>query len=80
MEFNPQASRVCSCNRKDSPSIYRCLDCNRTTVQCQQCTLDSHKHLSLHQIEKWEGDHFMPTTLFDLGHILYLGHDSEPCP
>ncbi|KDQ05650.1 hypothetical protein BOTBODRAFT_97118, partial [Botryobasidium botryosum FD-172 SS1] len=80
MEINPRAAQPCSCNREGSTALYRCLDCDHHPVKCKVCTLSTHQHLALHRIERWDGNHFAATSLFDLGHILYLGHDGDPCP
>ncbi|KDQ05827.1 hypothetical protein BOTBODRAFT_95750, partial [Botryobasidium botryosum FD-172 SS1] len=79
MESNPRTQRPCVCNR-DTPAVYRCMDCDHSNVRCQACILDSHRQLSLHRIEEWKEGHFARKTLFDLGHVLYLGHDGVPCP
>ncbi|KDQ15238.1 hypothetical protein BOTBODRAFT_174095 [Botryobasidium botryosum FD-172 SS1] len=80
MEVNPRAAQPCRCNREGSTALYRCLDCDHPPIKCKECVLSAHQHLALHRIERWDGNHFAAASLLELGHILYLGHNGDPCP
>lgn len=75
-------------------NFIRCRDCLGSQVTCIACALKDHRLLPFHRIEQlvtkltdqrdnplaptrlefWE-----ETTLQNIGGVLYLGHDGEPC-
>ena len=40
----------------------------------------SHQNLPFHQVEAWNGRCFVPSSLFDQGFILHVGHGGRVCP
>jgi len=67
------------CGRRPDKPV-RCSDCFSTQVLCPSCCLEAHRFHPFHSVEEWNGKHFTPTCLFNLGHVLYLGHGGNPCP
>ncbi|KAF8834542.1 hypothetical protein BDN67DRAFT_992646 [Paxillus ammoniavirescens] len=49
-------------------------DCFRMEVICQACCVETHKHLPLHNIKKWNGCFFEKVYLKELGLTMLLGH------
>lgn len=80
MEVDQQSTRPCGCGREGHIAEYRCLDCDHRPVKCRKCILNAHRALSLHRIEVWDSNRFATTSLFDLGHVMHLGHSGDPCP
>ena len=60
--------------------IFRCLDCLSTPTLCKQCMLEKHTLLPFHRIEIWKNHCFLPARLMDIGHVIHLGHNGQPCP
>ena len=42
--------------------------------------LEKHTLLPFHRIEIWKNHCFLPARLMDLGHVIHLGHNGQPCP
>ncbi|KAF9502937.1 hypothetical protein BS47DRAFT_1374507 [Hydnum rufescens UP504] len=61
-------------------AIYRCQQCFNGGLLCQNCCVNHHHHLPLHQIETWDSGCFEHTTLFELGLVVQLGHGNCPSP
>lgn len=76
--FTSQASNCWRC--QNSGAFYRCTDCHMVDLQCCSCLLDTHPHAPFHHVEKWDGQHFSRSTLFNEGFEWYLGHSGSPCP
>ncbi|KAJ3565721.1 hypothetical protein NP233_g7455 [Leucocoprinus birnbaumii] len=80
LEAERDVGKVClSCTTND-PAIYRCTECLSCAAMCKTCIIDRHVRLPLHRVQKWTGTHFTPTSLRDIGLILYIGHQGKPCP
>ncbi|KAH8115645.1 hypothetical protein DFH11DRAFT_1507356, partial [Phellopilus nigrolimitatus] len=60
-------------------ALWRCVECFGAPSTCQACLVNSHTHLPLHRIEKWNGVFWEKSTLRSLGLKVYLGHAGEPC-
>ncbi|KZT50017.1 hypothetical protein CALCODRAFT_420375, partial [Calocera cornea HHB12733] len=58
----------------------RCRDCFRICELCLSCQVDVHIRNPLHWVEIWRGEFFARTSLQQLGLIIYLGHNGNPCP
>src|SRR5215470_17621661 len=78
--INPPPMKSCSSCQTVLDSVYRCTDCFGGSHLCLKCCLEDHSRLPFHQIQKWNGRYFAPTTLQDLGYILHLGHGGLRCP
>ena len=73
------ANRTCKlCNA--SSADWRCKDCLGGHSMCRGCCQILHINLPFHKIEWWNGDHYEPDWLCNVGVVVYLGHDGEPCP
>ncbi|KZP18044.1 hypothetical protein FIBSPDRAFT_717468, partial [Athelia psychrophila] len=70
---------VCpNCSIRDG--AIKCIDCNSATLLCPCCTVNSHTHLVLHRIQRWNGTYFEDETLQNIGLQIQLGHDGQDCP
>ncbi|KAF9538808.1 hypothetical protein CPC08DRAFT_807184, partial [Agrocybe pediades] len=59
----------------------RCRDCaNGGQMYCTSCTLDLHRFLPLHRIERWNSTYFDKTSLNSLGFRYQVGHHGDKCP
>jgi hypothetical protein len=60
-------------------TFYRCMDYSLAPILCRMCCIQNHQSNPFHTIQQWTGTYFVPTTLFDLGFILHLGHVGMHC-
>ncbi|KAI6163966.1 hypothetical protein EDD17DRAFT_1506860 [Pisolithus thermaeus] len=37
-------------------------------------------NLPFHKVQRWNGTHYQPTSLMDLGFLWHIGHGGDPCP
>jgi CxC2 like cysteine cluster associated with KDZ transposases len=75
----PPGNQSCmSCMQRDGS--YRCQDCFNQNWYCKDCCLADHQRHPFHRIQVWNGDFFKKVSLRDLGFILHLGHQGQPCP
>ncbi|KAF7976812.1 hypothetical protein HWV62_5680 [Athelia sp. TMB] len=75
-----QPTRCTSCpSAEANDAKYKCEDCFGDALLCQSCILEKHKLLPLHRIFCWTGSFFAKTSLYALGHRVYLGHQGQPC-
>ena len=88
-ESPPSDTTCCPRCRRDLSSLqgakcglYRCLDCPLTRTQCSRCILDNHQMRPFDRIRRWNVKRQLweKVSVPDLGFILYLGHDGDPCP
>ena len=77
MEGVTKAPRCSLC--KEAMAV-KCGDCIGGNYFCVACCLQSHKRSPFHRIFHWTGAHFLPISLYNLGFMLCLEHDGEPCP
>lgn len=77
LERKGRATPKCTCG---SPAVIRCQDCIPGPVWCQRCCRENHRHLPFHRLQRWNKKFFAPTSLADIGYVLYLGHGGHPCP
>jgi hypothetical protein len=68
-----------NCRLCDIAGTWRCRDCLLNPVFCTDCCRASHASHPFHRIEHWIGSYFEPAWLFQVGLILHLGHDGQPC-
>ena len=47
---------------------------------CRDCMVSSHQNLPFHRMEAWNGRCFVPSSLFDQGFVLHVGHGGRVCP
>jgi hypothetical protein len=82
LEVEPMVGESCSgcCTKPARAAIYRCLECFSHKPLCSVCIVDCHFQQPLHQIQKWTNGFFSKVSLYDIGHIMYLGHGGERCP
>lgn len=76
--YDSRVQDKCKCG--NSPAVYRCTECFQSEPSCSACMLRSHCWLPFHHVEKWNGSYFDKTTLDELGHTLFLGHNGHRCP
>ncbi|KAF6741636.1 hypothetical protein DFP72DRAFT_861793 [Ephemerocybe angulata] len=63
------------------PATYRCMGCDNSGMLCADCMKQSHLHLPMHRIQRWNGHFFVKTPLKSLGLRMQLGHSrGEVCP
>jgi len=77
-EGHPMDASCASCWKQDGQ--YRCSDCFRSGLYCQDCCVSAHAALPFHSITQWNGRYFEKTTLQALGFVLHLGHGGSSCP
>ena len=77
-EAPPLNGKCQSCRAKSFS--HRCLECFGHPSFCKDCCLMAHKLNPYHSVEKWNGGCFVKQSLYDLGLVLHLGHQGEPCP
>jgi CxC2 like cysteine cluster associated with KDZ transposases len=75
----PPDNLCCGSCGNSQVTFYRCMDCSFTQILCRSCCICSHHSHPFHSIQKWTGQYFVPTTLFELGFILHLGHVGINC-
>lgn len=68
------------CQNRDRPAIWRCKGCFGKPVFCTGCCKSSHKAHPFHRVEKWNGKFFEDAWLWQVGVVINLGHNGEPCP
>lgn len=60
---------------------FKCQDCPLSRTQCRTCTLQGHCSRPFDRIRQWDDvdECWKKVTLTDLGHIIWLGHEMQPC-
>lgn len=76
----PPDNMCCGSCQNKQVTFYRCRDCHFAQILCRICCIHHHQSHPFHNIQKWNGKYFVPTTLFELGFILHLGHVRVDCP
>ncbi|KAF7334786.1 hypothetical protein MSAN_02365200 [Mycena sanguinolenta] len=64
--------KLCCCGAQGEKTIYRCVDCFKSPMNCQKCIVKLHEHTPFHRIESWNGLHFVRTSLHAAGMILHM--------
>ncbi|KAI6095063.1 hypothetical protein F5141DRAFT_1191459 [Pisolithus sp. B1] len=57
-----------------------CMSCASVHAWCGPCAVKAHKSLLFHKVQRWNGAHYQPTSLMDLGFLWHIGHGGDPCP
>ncbi|KAF6750496.1 hypothetical protein DFP72DRAFT_991595 [Ephemerocybe angulata] len=74
-----RSSDMCPCDKRNAE--YRCMGCDNVHMLCEECMRESHLHLPLHRIQRWNGHFFVRVPLKSLGLRIQLGHaPGEICP
>ena len=68
----------CAHCRKSAASV-RCMDCYGRSFLCRDCLISGHQYLPFHRVEAWNGRCFLPSSLFDQGFVLHVGHEGRVC-
>ncbi|KAI6118046.1 hypothetical protein F5141DRAFT_1000067, partial [Pisolithus sp. B1] len=58
----------------------QCMSCAGVHAWCSPCTVKVHRNLPFHKVQRWNGAHYQPTSLMDLGFLWHIGHGGDPCP
>ncbi|KAF9002596.1 hypothetical protein BDZ89DRAFT_1146427 [Hymenopellis radicata] len=58
--------------------LYRCQDCG-DFLECRECSLDRHALSPLHIIQVWRDECWNRTSLYDMGLVYQVGHQSGRC-
>jgi hypothetical protein len=79
--FQRHAAPVSSCCLRcgTSSKIYTCDHCFGCEHICMRCLFLAHRQLPTHRVSCWNGTFWQPTSLYDLGLVIHLGHAGEPC-
>ncbi|KAF7976045.1 hypothetical protein HWV62_7952 [Athelia sp. TMB] len=72
----PEVCIVC----KDLKGEVKCIDCSSVALKCARCMVESHAHLVLHRLERWNGLYFSRETLQNIGLRIQAGHGGGDCP
>ncbi|KAI6160855.1 hypothetical protein EDD17DRAFT_1482804, partial [Pisolithus thermaeus] len=57
-----------------------CMSCTGAHAWCGPCAVKAHRNLPFHKVQRWNGAHYQPTSLMDLGFLWHIGHGGDPCP
>ncbi|KAI6116658.1 hypothetical protein EDD16DRAFT_1520467 [Pisolithus croceorrhizus] len=57
-----------------------CMSCAGVHAWCSPCAVKVHRNLPFHKVQRWNGAHYQPTSLMDLGFLWHIGHGGDPCP
>ncbi|KAI6160720.1 hypothetical protein EDD17DRAFT_1421617, partial [Pisolithus thermaeus] len=57
-----------------------CMSCAGVHAWCGPCAVKVHRNLPFHKVQRWNGTHYQPTSLMDLGFLWHIGHGGDPCP
>ncbi|KAI6120115.1 hypothetical protein EDD16DRAFT_1519066 [Pisolithus croceorrhizus] len=58
----------------------QCMSCAGVHAWCDPCAVKVHRNLPFHKVQRWNGAHYQPTSLMDLGFLWHIGHGGDPCP
>ncbi|KAI6016300.1 hypothetical protein BKA83DRAFT_4128925 [Pisolithus microcarpus] len=56
-----------------------CMSCTGVHAWCGPCTVKACRNLPLHKVQRWNGTHYQPTSLIELGFLWHTGHGGDPC-
>ncbi|KAI6099659.1 hypothetical protein F5141DRAFT_1205122 [Pisolithus sp. B1] len=56
------------------------MSCAGVHAWCGPCAVKVHRNLPFHKVQRWNGAHYQPTSLMDLGFLWHIGHGGDPCP
>ncbi|KAI6017424.1 hypothetical protein EDC04DRAFT_2523178, partial [Pisolithus marmoratus] len=58
----------------------QCMSCTGVHAWCGPCAVKAHRNLPFHKVQRWNGTHYEPTSLMELGCLWHIGHGGDPCP
>ncbi|KAI6011751.1 hypothetical protein BKA83DRAFT_4065577, partial [Pisolithus microcarpus] len=58
----------------------QCMSCTGVHAWCGPCAVRAHRNLPFHKVQRWNGTHYEPTSLMELGFLWHIGHGGDPCP
>ncbi|KAI6029515.1 hypothetical protein BKA83DRAFT_79192, partial [Pisolithus microcarpus] len=58
----------------------QCMSCTGVHAWCGPCAVKAHRNLPFHKVQRWNGTHYQPTSLMELGFLWHIGHGGDPCP
>ncbi|KAI5985675.1 hypothetical protein EDC04DRAFT_2590098 [Pisolithus marmoratus] len=47
---------------------------------CGPCAVGAHRNPPFHKVQRWNGTHYVPTSLMELGFLWHICHRGNPCP
>ncbi|KAI5997880.1 hypothetical protein EDC04DRAFT_2584961, partial [Pisolithus marmoratus] len=56
------------------------MSCTGVHAWCGPCAVKAHKNLPFHKVQRWNGTHYKPTSLMELGFLWHIDHGGDPCP
>ncbi|KIK25780.1 hypothetical protein PISMIDRAFT_96117 [Pisolithus microcarpus 441] len=56
------------------------MSCTGVHSWCGPCAVRAHRNLPFHKVQRWNGTHYEPTSLMELGFLWHIGHGGDPCP
>lgn len=77
---SPPTSAHCAACANPSNVFHRCTSCIGVGIICTPCVKSLHQHNPTHRIKSWDGTLWASSSLSDLGHALFLGHNGKACP
>ncbi|KAI6042083.1 hypothetical protein EDC04DRAFT_2601224 [Pisolithus marmoratus] len=57
-----------------------CMSCTGVHAWCGPCAVKAHRNFPFHKVQRWNGTHYEPTFLMELGFLWHIGHGGDPCP
>lgn len=76
----PSIVPLCARCKSPAAGCYKCETCFQAELVCRSCCIEQHKHNPLHRVRKWKGAFFERQDLSELGLVMKLGHNGQPCP
>ncbi|KAG8696529.1 hypothetical protein FRC09_008410 [Ceratobasidium sp. 395] len=76
---SPPDTIICSVCQKPAIDLFRCRTCLGGCRCCSSCLLSAHRIHPTHRTERWDGQTWAATSLDNLGYVLHLGHQGQPC-
>ncbi|KAI6046731.1 hypothetical protein EDC04DRAFT_2982725 [Pisolithus marmoratus] len=58
----------------------QCMSCTGVHAWCGPCAVKAHRNLPFDKVQWWNGTHYEPTSLMELGFLWHIGHEGDPCP
>ncbi|KAI5993177.1 hypothetical protein EDC04DRAFT_2613445 [Pisolithus marmoratus] len=56
------------------------MSCTGVHAWCGPCAVKAHRNLPFHKVQRWNGTHYEPTSLMELGFLWHIGHGGDPFP
>ncbi|KAI6040087.1 hypothetical protein EDC04DRAFT_2602734 [Pisolithus marmoratus] len=65
---------------EEAEGSVQCMSCTGVHAWCGPCAVKAHRNLPFHKVQRWNGTHYEPTSLMELGFLWHIGHGGDPCP